>query len=132
MRRTTHIYKTPEYLIIHFKRFDGDEDFAGLPGLEMDAEKSNDFINFPMEGLDISKYVYSDPSEEASRSNRHLYDLYGVVHHSGTLLGGHYWATCKNFREGEWYCLNDSGVSKAREREIIDDTAYVLFYKKSS
>lgn len=44
------------------------------------------------------------------RDNRDLnYRLVGKIEHSGTRLSGHYWA--HSFRDGEWVCLNDSGVS---------------------
>lgn len=36
------------------------------------------------------------------------YNLYAVSNHSGTTMGGHYTAYCKNPNSGEWYTFNDS------------------------
>lgn len=60
----------------------------------------------------ITKDVRWFPQELTfkGRDNRDLnYRLVGKIEHSGTRLSGHYWA--HSVRNGEWTCLNDSGVS---------------------
>jgi ubiquitin C-terminal hydrolase len=121
MKRKVKISKTSDYLVIHLERFKSSNSF----GIHM--QKNNKFVEFPMEGLDISKYVDLFDSSDASLS----YDLYGVIHHSGGLHGGHYWATCKNFRDKKWYSLNDSSVGSAFKKDIVASSAYVLFYKRN-
>lgn len=37
-----------------------------------------------------------------------VYNLYAVSNHSGTTMGGHYTAYCRNPTSGEWYTFNDS------------------------
>lgn len=37
-----------------------------------------------------------------------VYNLYAVSNHSGTTMGGHYTAYCRNPNSGEWYTFNDS------------------------
>lgn len=37
-----------------------------------------------------------------------VYNLYAVSNHSGTTMGGHYTAYCRNPSSGEWYTFNDS------------------------
>ena len=65
-----------------------------------------------------------------------LYDLYGVVNHSGTLSFGHYTAKCFNEPENKWYTYNDSMVSQIKtlfsdlKDDIVTPSAYVLFYKQ--
>jgi len=44
-----------------------------------------------------------------------IYDLYGVVNHSGVIGFGHYYAYCKNKKTGKWYEHNDSSVSEISE-----------------
>ena len=44
----------------------------------------------------------------------YTYKLLGYVEHSGTLNGGHYWATC--MRKKEVYILNDMSVNKSTFR----------------
>jgi ubiquitin C-terminal hydrolase len=121
MKRKIKISKTSDYLVIHLERFKNNFSFG------MHMEKNNEFVDFPMEGLDISTYVDSFTSSDANLS----YDLYGVIHHFGGLHGGHYWATCKNFRDNKWYSLNDSSVRSADKRDIVASSAYVLFYKRN-
>jgi ubiquitin C-terminal hydrolase len=58
-----------------------------------------------------------------------IYDLFGVVLHTGTLNGGHYTAICKNV--DDWYEFNDSQVIKLQQHElnkIVSNHAYILFY----
>lgn len=44
-------------------------------------------------------------------NGRLMYDLFAVDNHSGTLLGGHYTAYAKNYKDGKWYSFNDSFVT---------------------
>ena len=126
MKRRESISRTSDYLVIHLRRFEQTHS-SYYPYSGMNLKKNGEFVDFPMEGLDISKYVDSFDSSKGSLT----YDLYGVIHHSGGLGGGHYYATCKNFRDHKWYFLNDSSVKEAYESEIVRSSAYALFYKRS-
>jgi hypothetical protein len=70
------------------------------------------------------------PSELVSNhQNIFLYELYGVViHHGGTLNGGHYTALAKNPR-AEWYMFDDSRVQRTGCGGKAGG-AYMLFYRK--
>lgn len=57
-----------------------------------------------------------------------LYDLYGVVHHQGALSGGHYVASLKSDIDGQWRLFNDSTIYEIHSRDVVDSTAYILFY----
>lgn len=48
-------------------------------------------MNFPINNLDLSKYVKSNDASEGS----HVYELYAISNHYGGLGGGHYSAYCK-------------------------------------
>lgn len=43
--------------------------------------------------LDLSKFV---ARSDASEVHNPYFKLYGMIHHMGSLNGGHYTATCKN------------------------------------
>jgi ubiquitin C-terminal hydrolase len=51
------IYKTPEFLVIHFKRF------AHTRNSMFGSRKLNMQVDFPVEHLDLSSYVLSEQSE---------------------------------------------------------------------
>ena len=59
-----------------------------------------------------------------------MYDLYAVTNHFGSLNGGHYTAFAKNQEDSNWYCFNDSSVSRVNEKSICSDAAYLLFYRR--
>ena len=72
-----------------------------------------------------------------------IYDLYGVVNHSGTLNFGHYTANCFNEAHQKWFNYNDSSVTEMKplkaggaptehhlKREIVTEKAYILFYRR--
>jgi ubiquitin carboxyl-terminal hydrolase 4/11/15 len=90
-------------------------------------DKLEDLIDYPIEGLDMSKYVVSEELKEQSDL---IYDLYAVSNHYGTLNFGHYTAIAKNHINGKWYDYNDSSVSEVRDDEIVSKAAYVLYYKR--
>lgn len=64
----------------------------------------------------------------------HVYDLYGVVNHSGSLGFGHYTAMCFNEIEEKWHNFNDSMVSEVKpqdlDQDLVTPRAYVLFYAR--
>lgn len=84
-------------------------------------------MDFPLDGLDVQKYVKMDCKQEGISS---VYDLFGVVNHFGSLNGGHYTATCKNSIDDNWYYFNDSSVSGAGGQKFMSDAAYILFYRR--
>jgi ubiquitin carboxyl-terminal hydrolase 8 len=102
----------PNVLVIDFKRFNSRN------------QKNQVLITFPLDQLDLSKYVIG------YKKNSYVYELYGVCNHSGNVLGGHYTAYVKN-ANGKWYHYNDTQVSEVGYPEsIISAKAYCLFYRK--
>ena len=55
--------------------------------------------------------------------------LYGIVNHTGSLFGGHYYSYIKHI-DNNWYELNDSSVSLIDKSSIVNKNAYLLFYQK--
>ena len=104
-------WSLPDVLIIFFKRFGNN------------LRKKNDLVDFPVENLDMSKYICG------YNKSTYKYDLYAVSNHGGGLGGGHYWAYCKN-NDGNWYKFNDAVVSTLKKEKIVSPEAYCLFYKK--
>jgi ubiquitin carboxyl-terminal hydrolase 47 len=39
------------------------------------------------------------------------YELFAILIHSGSALGGHYYAYIKSFAEDKWFEFNDSTVT---------------------
>ncbi|XP_044762795.1 ubiquitin carboxyl-terminal hydrolase 8-like isoform X2 [Coccinella septempunctata] len=108
------IQKFPKILVIHLKRFSPTERFRG---------KLSVTVDFPLEGLDMSKYA----AEEVTSSR---YNLYAVSNHSGTTYSGHYTAYCRHPYAMSWHEYNDSRVSSVSPRSIVSSEAYVLFYEQ--
>lgn len=73
------VYRLPEVLVLHLKRFS----FSMFS-----RDKVNTAVSYPALGLDLADYCARDAVVEGST----LYDLTGVVHHMGSLNGGHYTA----------------------------------------
>ena len=115
------LWSTPDVLVLHLKRF------LFVPGQYfVHREKITDNVDFPIEGLDLSDHILGPVDKRAPP----LYDLYGVSLHSGGLGGGHYTATCRNHRTGDWFNFDDSFVSKTTPDSAVNGCAYVLFYKR--
>lgn len=114
------LYKVPNYLIVQFKRF---KIKTAHVVMGMISNRKNDvFINYPVEGLNLSEYIVGEDKNDA------IYDLVGISQHFGSLNSGHYTALCRNFNN--WYEFEDSSVSKISNSDIVNESAYMLFYKK--
>lgn len=106
------VWSFPKILIIIIKRFNNSN------------RKDQRLVSFPIESLDLRKYVVGYFKES------YQYDLYGVCNHSGGTQGGHYTATIKN--NNQWYHYDDANVEKILYSKIISPKAYCLFYKKKN
>ena len=47
-----------------------------------------------------------------------MYELYSILIHSGSAMGGHYYAYIKSFEDGKWYNFNDAIVSEIGEGSL--------------
>lgn len=56
--------------------------------------KLDTHVDFPIEGLELSKYILSSSGEPL------VYDLFAVSNHFGSTGFGHYTAYAKNWKDG--------------------------------
>lgn len=122
----------PKILILTLKRFEHDATSA-LPmfGLSGQAEKIDDFIDFPLEGLDLSPFCSKTGVVEQDAT----YDLFAVCNHYGRMGFGHYSAYARDWLPNEelsdqWVSFDDERVTLTTEKAIQTNFAYILFYKR--
>jgi ubiquitin carboxyl-terminal hydrolase 4/11/15 len=96
-----------------------------------DSEKINNKITFPINGLDITKYIHP-----LSENKNNTYDLFAINNHTNFnkfgfngISFGHYYSYCKNEMDSKWYDYNDESVNEIDEKDIVTENAYILFYK---
>ena len=117
--KTQQIFLLPNKLCIQLKRFKKTETHGG-----MHISKINNLIQFPLTELKLSQFYNQEKIS---------YNLYGVVHHSGSANGGHYISYTKNIISKDWYEFNDSNVRQVKNPEsIVNSGAYLLFYEKNN
>ncbi|KAJ3092260.1 Ubiquitin carboxyl-terminal hydrolase 21 [Quaeritorhiza haematococci] len=136
------LYRCPEVLVLHLKRFE----FTAYARNKITAN-----VIFPIESLSLTDFLSglggSDLAGEAD-GGPPLYDLYGVVSHSGYMNSGHYVALTRNLDDGKWYSKNDATSGPCMDPWVIlsvpsrdgnssvtvpcwtDPEAYVLFYRR--
>jgi ubiquitin carboxyl-terminal hydrolase 6/32 len=73
-------------------------------------------------------FVSTQPITSDNGRTEMLYDLYGVVHHQGALSGGHYVASLKSEFDANWRLFNDGQIYEIHSRDVVDSSAYILFY----
>lgn len=99
-KHKVEIIDCPKVLIVHLLRFDG--------GYRKDNR-----------GVDVD--------EEISMGGK-LYEVVGLVCHTGVLNSGHYISYAK--RSGGWYCFDDSVVSKVSDVPFKNSNGYLIFYQR--
>jgi len=114
VKKRITFWSFPKILVITLKRFSHDGE-----------TKLNDFIEFPLDHLDLSKYV------SGYNTSTYVYELFGVCNHIGSVMGGHYTAFARN-ANNEWVHYNDSGVDILQSDEVVTPMAYCLFYRKKN
>lgn len=113
------IRRLPNVLCLHVKRFR----WTAYARTKLDI-----FIEFPLNGLDMSGYLLKNLSgTRFSNAGSSLYDLAAVIVHHGTGAGsGHYTAFATNNQA--WYHFNDCSVRETDFQTVSSSKAYILFY----
>ena len=99
----------PQVLHLHLKRFEYDVNRNAMI-------KVNDRYEFP-EVFDATPYL----SESADKSESYIYQLHGVLVHSGDSNAGHYYAYLKPTSDGYFYKFDDDKVTRATLKEALEE-----------
>lgn len=103
----------PNILIISLKRFS-----------PCGTSKNNISIDFPIDSLNLSKYV------SGYNADKYSYELFGVCNHIGNISHGHYTTFARN-STNNWNHFNDNIVENVvNVDDIITPWAYCLFYRR--
>ena len=77
----------------------------------------NDRYEFPFE-IDLAPFL----DESVDRSGESwMYQLHGVLVHSGDVHGGHYFVLIKPTADGRWLRFDDDRVVHVLDREVLED-----------
>ena len=99
----------PQVLNLQLKRFEYD--------INRDAMmKVNDRYEFP-DTFDATPYL----SETADKTESYIYQLHGVLVHSGDFNAGHYYAFIKPTADGHFYKFDDDRVTRATIKESLEE-----------
>lgn len=139
--RTSDIWRLPDLVMIQLKRFQYLEN--------QHKQKVRALVDFPLVGLDFSRWVAPEAAAATATASASVYDLYAVANHVGGLTRGHYTACCRydaDFSESAhlftgrddcnvqmrdlWLRFDDEKVSEVAAGDVVTDAAYVLFYKR--
>ena len=122
------LQRLPNVLCIHLKRFKQSMD------AQRQTSKLDTFVDFPLQALNMypytSAYIESATSLDsvlaAPPAAQHLYDLFGVAVHHGTMQNGHYTSYIR--RHAHWYNCDDANISTVDPSHVRLCKAYMLFY----
>nr|GAT54986.1 ubiquitin carboxyl-terminal hydrolase 4 [Mycena chlorophos] len=125
--------RLPPILVIHLKRFEINGRFS---------DKVDTFVDYPVKSLDLTGFmppplppgadkgrIVVAPDDPRSQIPPYRYNLYGVTNHTGNLSSGHYTAFIQD-RDG-WKSCDDSSIRPVDEKQVVNQRAYVLFYKRT-
>ncbi|TPP65193.1 hypothetical protein FGIG_10055 [Fasciola gigantica] len=126
------ITRLPDILIIHLLRFCcGD--------LRQKIDVPVDFPNM----INMTEYTQSEYerrhkfTSSNQNANDHIYWLYAVVYHDGSMSYGHYTTACRTTTgadpsSDQWHHFDDEFVKEMRPEEVHKSSAYLLFYERDS
>lgn len=120
------LWHSPHRLIIQLKRFSNSNSRLS---------KNINHVDCPLNNLDMTPYMCIN---KRFQDKKLLYELYGVIHHMGSLNGGHYIAFTKNLINNKWYKYDDNHIIYIGDESdnehlydiLINKNTYMLFYKR--
>ncbi|CAD8139779.1 unnamed protein product [Paramecium pentaurelia] len=124
------IYRAPQLLIIHLKRFRSANNRISSYGsffYSNGSQKITTMVHFPKK-LNLNPFVLSKVNDNDPID--YNYELYGVDNHFGGLGGGHYTACAYNQLINKWVDYNDSSA-RITSADVESEAAYVLFYRRT-
>lgn len=143
----------PLVLCLHLKRFDHSgilrNNNAGGGAGGGGGTKIETFVRFPLQDLDMSPYLFRNTNNDTNGSSSSSantaaspplltptisskdarYDLFCVIVHKGTLDTGHY--ICYLRTSHEWFRCDDRHIIKVDPTEVMNCSAYLLFYMRN-
>lgn len=112
IKKRIRFWNFPNVLVITLKRF------------TFDGKKRIDNVDFPLDNLNLSKYVCG------YKPKSFKYELYAICNHSGNTYMGHYTAFIKNYTN-KWFLFNDDNIQRVQQpQNVVTPMAYCLFYRK--
>mmetsp|Transcript_47282 Transcript_47282/g.34569 ORF Transcript_47282/g.34569 Transcript_47282/m.34569 type:complete len:184 (+) Transcript_47282:823-1374(+) len=118
MRKSLSLYKLPQVLVLHLKRF-------ASHSVRREKLKTRVKIEDVIDVRDCAPLL--PPNTLAMTRTR--YKLFGIVHHYGSLSGGHYISEILSLEDNKWYECDDTSVQQLRTPvSRHSSSAYVLFY----
>jgi len=144
-KKTVQFWKPtlPKVLIVVLKRFEF-RNMRGLVGGLNQREKIETFVDFPIDGLDLSPFCHGnfDASTSTSAdgnvavdSSGCLYDLFAVCNHYGRMGYGHYTAYARDWNaetlSDTWHSFDDDVVEEVPDpNSVVSRGAYILLYRR--
>ncbi|XP_044721100.1 ubiquitin carboxyl-terminal hydrolase domain-containing protein [Hirsutella rhossiliensis] len=116
----------PDNVMFHLKRFD-----FNLRTLQ--RSKINDHFSFPPT-IDLRPYTIEHLSDTSSEAAEDVFELVGILVHSGTAESGHYYSYIKerpSAAKESWIEFNDDVVTPW-DPSLMSYSAYMLFYQRVS
>ena len=85
-----------------------------------------------MEENEKLQKVQASGFSEYLKKGPFVYELFSVLIHSGSAMGGHYFAYIKSFEDGNWYNFNDSEVKLISHSQVNEELQKMFGTKNDS
>lgn len=149
-KKTVKFWKPtlPKVLIVVLKRFEF-RNLRGFVGGMNQRDKIETFVDFPIEGLDLSPFCDgasrngsstgassgSSSKSVIADSSGCLYDLFAVCNHYGRMGFGHYTAYARDWNaetlSDTWNSFDDDVVEEVKDpSSVVSRGAYILMYRR--
>eukprot|EP00049_Salpingoeca_infusionum_P026790 m.27923 g.27923 ORF g.27923 m.27923 type:complete len:1216 (-) comp8999_c0_seq1:3944-7591(-) len=93
---------------------------GGVPDADAVMDSSDDEAAVASPKYDSDFPPLAPEQRKRALKNNMLYELYSIMIHRGSALGGHYFAYIKSFEDGKWRCFNDSSVTFIAQSQLSE------------
>ena len=135
-KKSCGLINLPEVLVIHLRRGTFSPNLS-TPSGDLSFQSKDDFVEFPLTGLDLGKHIAQSPwyKHDVAKTGLPLYDLHSVIVYNsspGAPQGTHtnYSRHYDDLEAGAWYAFTDQQVKEVPVSHVRKAKASLLFYVK--
>lgn len=122
--RRMHLWRLPSVVVVSVNRFTIDGISVARTHVELTKKLDPILETISARNSPASRLLLSNADARVA------FKVIGAVCHIGSQVSGHYYATVRDLRTGDWFVIDDLDVRQIEKRTVPPRAAYLVVYER--